>query len=328
MMAIREMNKIGRGVQASIGLALGAFFLWLALRGVSEEEIRTLLVAVRLKWVALALGLYAGDLLLRIVRWHALLNQLLPVSRVKVAETLVVGYAFNNLLPARLGELFRADYAKRQFGVSRSAALGSIAVERLLDGLIVVACLAGGLIAVSVFEHALLDGYFGTLLLISVAGAGVMGLFLLSIAAVIWVRQSMINLPAPLRRLLVDVGDGLRTLKHAGVIRILILSLGIWLLEGAALWSVVRSVDIGLTLTEISVLLGAASLSTLVPTAPGFLGSYQFVFAISLSAFDLSSAAGIVAASVTQIFLLGSVTVTGIALYMLRSVQRFMVRPL
>jgi hypothetical protein len=35
-----------------------------------------------------------------------------------VAETLVVGCAFNNLLPARLGELFRADYAKRRFGVT------------------------------------------------------------------------------------------------------------------------------------------------------------------------------------------------------------------
>jgi glycosyltransferase 2 family protein len=321
------MNKMGRGLQAGVGLAVGAFFLWLALRGVSEEEIRTLLVAVRLKWVALALALYAGDLLLRIVRWHALLNQLLPVSRIKVAETLVVGYAFNNLLPARLGELFRADYAKRQFGVSRSAALGSIAVERLLDGLIVVACLAGGLIAVSVLENASLDdGHFGTLLLISVAGAGVMGLFLLGIGGVIWVRQSVINLPAPLRRLLVDVGDGIRTANYAGVIKIITLSLGIWLLEGAALWSVVRSVDIGLTLTESSVLLGAASLSTLVPTAPGFLGSYQFVFAISLSAFGLSSAAGIVAASVTQVFLLGSVTVTGIALYMSRSIQRLVVR--
>ena len=104
------------------------------------------------------------------------------------------------------------------------------------------------------------------------------------------------------------------------------LSLGIWLFEGAALWSVVRSVDIGLTPTEGLVLLGAASLSTLVPTAPGFLGSYQFVFAITFAAFGLSSAAGIVAASVTQVFLLGSATITGVTLYMMRSVQRLMVR--
>jgi glycosyltransferase 2 family protein len=319
---------MGRALQAGIGLAIGAFFLWLALRGVSEKEIRTLLGAVRLDWVALALALYAGDLLLRVIRWHALLNQLLTVSRIKVAETLVVGYAFNNLLPARLGELFRADYAKRQFGISRSAALGSIAVERLLDGLIVVTCLTGGLFAVQVLQSASLDGRFDTLRLIAWAGAGAMALFLLGIGGVIWVGRGVASLPAPLRRLLVDVTDGLRTPGHAGVIKILTLSVGIWLLEGAALWSVVRSVDIGLTLTESLVLLGAASLSTLVPTAPGYLGSYQFVFAVSLSAFGLSSAAGIVAASVTQIFLLGSVTLTGIALYMLRSVRRLMVRQL
>jgi uncharacterized membrane protein YbhN (UPF0104 family) len=321
------MRGVGRGLQAGIGVAVGAFFLWLAMRDVSEEEIRALLAAVRLKWVALALGFYVADLLLRIVRWHALLDQLLPVSRVKVAETLVVGYAFNNLLPARLGELFRADYAKRHFGVTRSAALGSIAAERLLDGLIVVACLAGGLIAFSFLENTALEGDLGKLLLISVAGAGAIGLLLLGIAVLIWVGQRMINLPALLRRLLIDVRDGLRTPSDAGWIKILMLSLGIWLLEGAALWSVVRSVDIRLTLTESSVLLGAASLSTLIPTAPGYLGSYQFVFAICLSAFGLPSAAGIVAASVTQVFLLGAVTVAGVALYMARSVQRLMVRP-
>jgi glycosyltransferase 2 family protein len=76
------------------------------------------------------------------------------------------------------------------------------------------------------------------------------------------------------------------------VIKIIMLSLGIWLFEGAALWSVVRSVDIGLTPTEGLVLLGAASLSTLVPTAPGFLGSYQFVFAITFAAFGLSQQPG------------------------------------
>jgi uncharacterized membrane protein YbhN (UPF0104 family) len=319
---------MARGLQAAVGLGIGAFALWLALRGVDGQEIRSLLLAVRLEWVDLALGLYAGDLLLRVVRWHALLNQLLPVSRVKVAETLLVGYAFNNLLPARLGELFRANYAKERFGVSRSAALGSIAIERLLDGVIVVVSLAGGLVAVGASDDASTNGSLGTLLLISLAGAGVIGLVLAGVGGVIWVGRSRINLPAPLRRLLVDLDGGLKTPSQAGMIRILTLSVGVWMLEGAALWSVVRAFDIELTLTQLSVLLGAVSLSTLVPTAPGYLGSYQFVFALSLSAFGMASAVGIVAASVTQVFLLGSVTVIGVTMYVLRAVQRLLVRPL
>jgi glycosyltransferase 2 family protein len=164
------MNKMGRGLQPGIGLAVRAFFVWLALRGVSEKELRTLLAGVSLKWVALALALYAGSMFFRVVRWHNLLSALVSVSRGRVAEALLVGYAFNNLLPARLGELVRADYAKRRFGVSRSAVLGSIVVERLLDGFIVVLCLSGGLLVISLLWHRVPQG-FETRQLMSVIGA-------------------------------------------------------------------------------------------------------------------------------------------------------------
>jgi hypothetical protein len=76
-----------------------------------------------------------------------------------VAEALLVGYGFNNLIPARLGELVRADYAKRQFGVSRSAALGSIVIERLLDGFIVVLCLSEGLLVISLLRQRISEGF-------------------------------------------------------------------------------------------------------------------------------------------------------------------------
>ena len=60
-------------------------------------------------------------------------------------RSLLVGYGVNTLLPARLGELFRAEFFKRSYGVTRSVGLASVALERLLDGVIVVACLAAGL---------------------------------------------------------------------------------------------------------------------------------------------------------------------------------------
>ena len=49
-------------------------------------------------------------------------------------------------MPARLGELFRAEYFKKSFGLSRVWALTSIVIERLFDGLTVVICLGFGLL--------------------------------------------------------------------------------------------------------------------------------------------------------------------------------------
>ncbi len=70
-----------------------------------------------------------------------------PVSAAAVLQALLVGYAVNGALPARLGELFRADYLSRRSDFSGSTALASIVVERLLDLLAAVSLLVAGLIA-------------------------------------------------------------------------------------------------------------------------------------------------------------------------------------
>src|SRR6185436_17949475 len=57
------------------------------------------------------------------------------------------------VLPARLGEIFRADFLRRRFDVSGSAALGSIIVERLMDGMSVVILLGIGLTAIGSFGN-------------------------------------------------------------------------------------------------------------------------------------------------------------------------------
>jgi hypothetical protein len=43
-------------------------------------------------------------------------------------------------MPARLGELFRAEFFKTTFGLSRSWGLSSIVIERLFDGMTVICC--------------------------------------------------------------------------------------------------------------------------------------------------------------------------------------------
>ena len=52
-------------------------------------------------------------------------------------------------------------------------------------------------------------------------------------------------------------------------------------MEVLALASVVRSFGVSLSPPESLMLLGLASLSTLVPTAPGYVGTYQLVFGMS-----------------------------------------------
>lgn len=300
------------------GLALGCAFLWLALRKIDVALMRDALRTLDPRFVALSGGLYWLGLAFRIERWHALLNQLAPVRRRAVGETLLVGYAVNNLLPARLGELFRADYAKRRFKLSRSAVLGAIVIERLADLVAILACLGLGLLCV---RMPAVDGALDFSRLVRYALPAVT----LVVLAILLGRQAhvwrMPRLPATFTRRVHELTQGLRSLNRATFWRSCALTALIWGAESAALWAMLAALQMSLSPAQALLVMSAASLSTLVPTAPGYLGTYQLVFASALPAFGLSATLGVLGSALIQVFLFGSVTLAGLVLYLARSMH-------
>ena len=305
-MPIGRWGTVARGM---IGIFIGAFFLWLALRQTSWEEVRIILSKSNLGWLLVALGFYAVDLLVRVSRWRVLLRGVKMLSFKSVGIALLVGYAANNILPARLGELFRADFAGRRYDLSCSAVVGSIFVERVLDGLIVVLCLGLGRLFVP--EQAVLSSL--TAISAMVFGGIFIALWLLSRkAGMEWVAR----LPPAITRRILSFRQGLSVMRGAGFGRVVSLSLIIWFFEGFMFWSVLQAVDISLGWKEMLSVIGVASLSTLIPSAPGFVGTYQYAFAFTVKLFGYEPARGVAAATAIQVFLLGSVTVIGIGLYL------------
>ncbi len=130
-MASRAVVK--NAAMAVLGLILGAAFLWLALRKVDFSELRATVASLDSSLMLLSTLLYWVALSLRVLRWQLLLRELGPAPLPAVAETLVVGYAVNNVLPARLGEVARAAYAKRRLGIGRARVFGSIVIERVFN---------------------------------------------------------------------------------------------------------------------------------------------------------------------------------------------------
>ena len=315
---MRRRPGLRQLITGTAGLALGCAFLWLALRKIDAALMRDALRTLDPRFVALSGGLYWLGLAFRIERWHALLNQLAPVRRRAVGETLLVGYAVNNLLPARLGELFRADYAKRRFLLSRSAVLGAIVIERLADLVAILACLGLGLLCVR------LPAVDGALDFVRLARYALPAVTLVVLAillgrhAHVW---RMPRLPVSFTRRVHELTQGLRSLNRATFWRSCVLTALIWGAESAALWAMLAALQISLSPAQALLVMSAASLSTLVPTAPGYLGTYQLVFASALPAFGLSATLGVLGSALIQVFLFGSVTLAGLVLYLGRSMH-------
>jgi uncharacterized protein (TIRG00374 family) len=126
---------------AMFGIIFGALLLWFALRGIKLDDISAVVGRINPSFLVLGILTYWLSIMVRCLRWWSLLRTIAPVKFRHAVEVLIVGFGSNFLLPARLGEVLRADYAGRLFKMSRFTAAGTIVVERVADGVIIVAVL-------------------------------------------------------------------------------------------------------------------------------------------------------------------------------------------
>ncbi len=111
----------------------------------------------------------------RAARWRWLLRPIKSVRYPRMLGYTYLGYLANNVLPARLGELFRSHAAGEGEGISRTTVLGTVVVERVVDTVIVVGLGALAVVVLSVrgiMSSAVLLGAAFVALLIVGLGLG------------------------------------------------------------------------------------------------------------------------------------------------------------
>jgi hypothetical protein len=117
--AVRPTEMKVRLIQLVIGLACTLFFLGIAFYRVQLGAVSAALAAANPAWIVAAMLIYAVNLALRAWRWQAILRPVAAIPFHIVVRALLVGYGLNAVMPARLGELFRAEFFKKTFGLSR-----------------------------------------------------------------------------------------------------------------------------------------------------------------------------------------------------------------
>ena len=164
------------GVVVSVGTL--ALLVLLVDRGELWDALRT----ANYLYLAPAIALYFVGQWFRALRWQYLLSPIARISAGRLYPVIIIGYMANNVLPARLGELVRAVYlARREREVSIPASIATLSVERLYDGLTLLALGAVAapiLLAAGLFSDASL-AYRSTAIVLMV---GVVGSFVAALA--------------------------------------------------------------------------------------------------------------------------------------------------
>lgn len=276
---------MSRAIRISLGIAISAVFLYLAFRGQDFGEIRDSLRETNLWWAIPALGLYFSGVYLRAIRWRILLRPIAPQATSRMLFPIVViGFMANNILPLRAGEIVRSVVIGREFNVRKTSALATIAVERIFDGITMLAFLAVSMVFVS-FTSELQN-----LALISflIFAGLLLGMVLLTFAGHFVSRVLQLVLgPLPdgvsvkVERMAESFLGGLGVLKNRGdLAKVVLTSVGAWLLEAGMYY--LLAVGFGAQVREVMtgavtlLTTGVANLSTLIPGAPGYIGQFEY----------------------------------------------------
>jgi uncharacterized membrane protein YbhN (UPF0104 family) len=130
-----------------IGLLFSIAALSWALRGLDLAKLADALAHAQWYWLLLGLPLYLVGYWSRAKRVSQLLAPIKPVPTERVLPPLVIGFLFNNVLPARLGEFVFAWLLGKREGISKTASFAVVVLSRILDGITIVAFFLFGLFA-------------------------------------------------------------------------------------------------------------------------------------------------------------------------------------
>ena len=289
-----------------LGVLISLLFIWLALRGMRLEEFWAAVRGANYIWLLPGVAVYFVAVWIRAWRWHYLLGPIKKIPTRTMFPITTIGYMGNNIYPARAGEVLRAVILKRRERVPVSASLATIIVERIFDGVVMLAFVFVNLPELAKLTGA--SGFVGNIQQVAVIGTSVfLGALAVFLLAAMFpqvterVGQRLIDrfLPERLREKVSGIMhkflSGLESLRSPfNVLMVFFTSVIIWLLETGKYWFVMHAFPFEVSFFALMLMNGIVNLATTIPSAPGYIGTFDAPGIAVLAAYgvDQATAAG------------------------------------
>jgi len=312
-----------------VGVVISLFFLYLALRGLGLKDLGEALQQANYWWLLPGVTVYFIGVWVRAWRWHYLLKPIKKISTRELFPIVTIGYMGNNIYPARAGEALRAVILKRNAAVPISASAATIIVERIFDGVVMLA-----FIFLNLPELASLttdSGIVGSIQTVALWGTaaffGALVVFL--IAAMFPERVEVFVLvvnnklvPQKYRQSIIGFIQkflgGLEALRSPlDVLMVFLTSSVIWLLETLKYWFLMHAFPFDISYFALMLMNGIVNLATTIPSAPGYVGTFDAPGIAVLVAYGVPKATAAAYTLVLHIALWVPITALG-AYYLLR----------
>ncbi len=303
----------------ALGVAVALAFAYLTVRQLDWPAMRDAWRAASPVTLAAALGFLAAGFAVRVARWWWMLRALEPgLPFAACVRPFFVSLAVNNTVPFRAGDVMRAFGFRGALRSPPARVLGTLVIERALDAFVLLGFFFLGLAGVA--AGALPAAFVRTGVALGVA---VLGAILALLVA-----------PRPVRRLagwalsrgpLARAGWA-RTLDRvagqlfetlalvqapARAVQLVGLSVLAWALEGGAYAAVAWALHTPVAPAGPWFSLATGTLATLLPSSPGYVGTFDYFATAGLVAYGAPPAAAAANALLVHLLLWLPVTVVG-----------------
>ena len=329
-----------------LGVSISLFFMYFALRGLRLQDLGEAMRQAHYGWLLPGIGVYFVGVWARAWRWHYLIRPIKSIPTRSMFPIVAIGYMGNNIYPARVGEILRAVILKQKQGIPVSASLATIIVERVFDGVVMLA-----FVFLNLPELARLtsnSGFVGDIRTLALVG---MGVFVGVLALFLWAAMYPVRVEQLTRRMIRrvvpetyaphDFGRTFRTgqaslkrlfcgcqtqptqgaaqqvgnpaeriqlqAKVLGVavrflagleslrspreaLMVFVSSVVIWLLETGKYWFVMHAFPFQVSYFALMLMNGIVNLATTIPSAPGYIGTFDAPGIAVLQAYGVDKA--------------------------------------
>ncbi len=276
-----------------LGVVISLLCLALVLPGLKLDQVWADLKTARYEWLVPGVAVYFVAVWARTWRWLYLLRPLKAVPLRQLFPIVAIGYMGNNIYPARAGEVVRAYVLKRREGVSISASLATIIVERIFDGLVMLLFVFFTLPQLRVLpELVQWIAIAGTVVFV---GALVVFLALaaaparfIAVSGGLIERYVPVRWRTPLTGFVSRFAGGLSSLRRGrDVWMVFVTSLFVWLTETVKYWFVMHAFHFQVSFFALMLMNGIVNLMTTLPSPPGYLGTFDMPGIAVLRAFGI-----------------------------------------
>ena len=286
--------------KSALGIVVSAALLWWTLRGVALHDVWMVLTKSNALLFALSVVLATIIFPLRARRWRTILEPV--VGRVAFGplwRSTAIGIMMNNVFPARAGEFGRAFALSREVpSVPMSTALGSLAVDRIFDAIVLFALMFGAMLAPGFPSDVTFYGQT----VAQLAGGGMIaigGLLIVCYAVVLQpdrvlaivgalVRRVAPKFEQPIARFVKHAVGGLAVLKDARrFLAVLFWALLHWLVYALSIYVGFLAVGIHVPFTAALFVQGVVAIGVAFPSSPGFVGVFELASTLGLAVYGV-----------------------------------------